>query len=80
MTAIEFCRKAQIDLIESKDFAADFCRLRMEFFRKYQMGIIFPIIGIDFFLIIEKALADRQWRGKGIYDDSIKKWLEKIDN
>jgi hypothetical protein len=25
-------------------------------------------------------LADRQWRGKGIYDDSIKKWLEKIDN
>ena len=78
MTAIEFCRKAQNTLGESKDFAKDFCDLKMEFFRRYQKGIIFPILGIDCFLIIEKILADKKWSGNGPYDDNIRIWIKKI--
>ena len=69
----------------AKDFAAEFVRLRMEFFRTFQNGLVFSTrFGADFFDEIKVALET----GKkiphdqsgilGDYDKNFNRWLDEV--
>ncbi len=61
-------------------WAAEFVRLRMEFCRKYQNGLIFSTShGTEFFKNVVDCLDGVEWSTKeykGIYEDNFRKMIE----
>jgi len=77
---IAYCQNAQFMLSISHNFGHAFCEFKMDFFKRYQRGIVFSTrFGADFFDCIIELLQNRAFvPSNGEYDSNINKWLEIV--
>ena len=81
----QFVEAAIIGLRESKNFAQDYCNLKMEFFRTFQDNLVFSTrFGADFFNEVKAHLDNPGLNLKpidkvlGEYDKNFNLWLDKV--
>lgn len=80
-----FAKRAIDTLSNSTDWAADFVRLRMDFFREYQNGYIFStrVTGADFFENVLDYLSSDRYLSPELgtklseYDKNFNAWLKE---
>lgn len=77
---INYCENAQFILQHSSNYGHAFCELKMDFYKKYQRGIVFSTrFGAEFFDCILDLLRTRTYiSANGEYDLNINKWLKII--
>ncbi len=77
---IAYCQNVQFILSISPNFGHAFCEFKMDFYKKYQRGIVFSTrFGADFFDCIIELLQKRAFiPSNGEYDNNINKWLEMV--
>ena len=85
MNESAFCSEAIKILSQSPHFGDDFCRLKIEFFRKFQNGIVFSTrFGAKFFEDVldliesKKYIVPEPGTTLGEYDKNINKWLKTL--
>lgn len=78
----QFCLNAieQLDKCHPRDWASLFVNLKMEFFRKYQRGLICSTShGIDWFHNIIDCLNGKEWSvedHKGEFENNFRKLIQ----
>ncbi len=82
---LTFCSHAESILKDNKNFAELFVCFKMEFFRKYQNGLIFSTrFGADFFREIKNRIINNlpitaeNGEKLGEYDKNFNNWLKNI--
>ena len=77
---IAYCQNAQFILSLSPNFGHAFCEFKMDFFKKYQRGIVFSTrFGAEFFDQIIELLMKREYvAAQGEYDQNVNKWLKIV--
>ena len=83
-----YCKRAIDTLKDSTSFAEDYVRLKMEFFYEYQMNMVFPLLGVEFFEVVSYWLSRGDfmvapkefYNGKPIelseYEKNFNAWLK----